>query len=75
MISGVSKVVVAVDDQERAKQFWMTRIGFELHRDESYGQEGWIEVFPAPPRREHFGWWSLVEDPDGTRYALGRWDR
>jgi lactoylglutathione lyase len=127
MISGVSKVVVAVDDQERAKQFWTTRIGFELHRDESYGEERWIEVgppdsgpllvlsprpanesrravpdglphspvfftcadiaatyreltqrgvaFPAPPRQEHFGWWSLFEDPDGTRYALGQWDR
>jgi lactoylglutathione lyase len=127
MISGVSKVVVAVDDQERAKQFWTTHIGFELHRDESYGEERWIEVgppdsgpllvltprlanesrrevpdelphlpvffncadvaatyrelkqrgvaFPAPPRQQHFGWWSLFEDPDGTRYALGQWDR
>jgi lactoylglutathione lyase len=29
--------------------------------------------FPSPPQRMHFGWWSLFEDPDGTRYALGRW--
>jgi predicted enzyme related to lactoylglutathione lyase len=49
MISGVSKVVVPVDDQERAKQFWTTRIGFELHRDESYGEERWIEVSPPDP--------------------------
>jgi catechol 2,3-dioxygenase-like lactoylglutathione lyase family enzyme len=41
MISGVSKVVVAVDDQERAKQFWATRIGFELHRDKSYALGRW----------------------------------
>ena len=24
--------------------------------------------------RMHFGWWSLFEDDDGTRYALGQWD-
>jgi predicted enzyme related to lactoylglutathione lyase len=126
MISGISKVVVPVDDQERAKEFWTTRLGFELRRDESYGDERWIEVgppgagpvlvlspraadepkrevpdalphspvffncpdieatyremsergvaFPVPPQQQHFGWWSLFEDPDGTRYALGRWE-
>ena len=124
MITGVSKVIVPVDDQDRAQQFWTTRMGFELWRDESYGDERWIEVsppdgapllvlsprasdeprrevpdelphspvffncadikatyrelsqrgiqFPTPPRQEHFGWWSLFEDPDGTRYALGQ---
>jgi predicted enzyme related to lactoylglutathione lyase len=30
-------------------------------------------VFSLPPERQHFGWWSLFEDPDGTRYALGQW--
>jgi predicted enzyme related to lactoylglutathione lyase len=126
MISRVSKVVLPVDDQERAKQFWTNRMSFELRRDESYGDERWIEVslpdgapllvlsrrtrdetrgevpdelphspvffncpdieatyhelsqrgvaFPAPPQRQQFGWWSLFEDPDGTRYALGQWD-
>jgi lactoylglutathione lyase len=29
--------------------------------------------FPSPPQRMHFGWWSLFEDQDGTRYALGKW--
>ena len=126
MISGIRKVVVPVDDQERAKQFWTRDVGFELRRDDAYGDERWIEVappegtpvlvlsprpageprpavpdelphsplfftcrdieatyrdlsrrgvaFPAPPRQQHFGWWSLFEDPDGTRYALGQWD-
>jgi catechol 2,3-dioxygenase-like lactoylglutathione lyase family enzyme len=36
MITGVRKVVVPVDDQERAKEFWVDRLGFELRRDESY---------------------------------------
>lgn len=126
VICGISKVVVPADDQERAKQFWTTRLGSELLRDESYRDERWIEVsppdggpslvlslrpasepkraapdalphspvffnsadieatyrelsrrgvkFPAPPRQQHFGWWSLFEDPDGTRYAVGQWD-
>ena len=63
MISGVSKVVVPVDDQERARDFWTTKLGFEVVRDESYGDERWVEVRPpdgspvlvlspaAPPNR------------------------
>jgi predicted enzyme related to lactoylglutathione lyase len=125
MICGISKVVVPVDDQERAKQLLTTPIGFELRRDESYGDERWIEVgppeggpllvlspraaeeprrdvpdelphssvfsncagiepthrelsergveFSTPPTQQHFGWWAVFEDPDGTRYALGQW--
>jgi hypothetical protein len=30
--------------------------------------------FSTPPTQQHFGWWALFEDPDGTRYALGQWD-
>jgi lactoylglutathione lyase len=126
MISGISKIVVPVDDQGRAKDFWTSRIGFDVVTDESYGDERWIEVsppsgapvivlsprteteprrevpdqlphspvfftcddleathrelagrgvrFPVPPTRMHFGWWSLFEDDEGTRYALGQWD-
>lgn len=29
--------------------------------------------FPLPPSRQHFGWWALFEDNEGTRYALGQW--
>jgi len=29
--------------------------------------------FPLPPPRQHFGWWSLFEDNEGTRYALSQW--
>jgi predicted enzyme related to lactoylglutathione lyase len=125
MISGVSKVIVPVDDQERAEAFWTEQVGFEKERDDSYGDERWIEVrppdggpvlvlsprppdelrrdvgdelphspvfftcadieatyrelrdrgveFPLPPKQQHFGWWSLFADPEGTRYALGQW--
>lgn len=123
MISAVAKVVVPVSDQVRAKAFWTDAVGFEARRDETFGDERWIEVappgdgpalilsprsegrpevaadlphspvfftcddieatfrelsargvaFPLPPSRQHFGWWSLFEDPDGVRYALGQW--
>ena len=47
MIKAVSKVIVPVDDQEQAKEFWATRIGFRVTQDEPYGDERWIEL--APP--------------------------
>ncbi|HEX2361907.1 MAG TPA: VOC family protein [Jiangellaceae bacterium] len=126
MITNVAKVVVPVDDQQAALEFWTTTMGFSLARDDRFGDERWIEVkpphqdlllvlsprqpdeprrtvpdslphsdlffdcpdieatyaelvargvkFPLPPARQHFGWWALFEDNDGTRYALGQWD-
>ncbi len=126
MISGISKIVVPVHDQARAKDFWTTRLGFGVVTDERHGDERWIEVsppsgspllvlsprakaeprrdlpdrlphspvfftcddleethrelagrgvrFPVPPARMEFGWWSLFEDHEGTRYALGQWE-
>jgi predicted enzyme related to lactoylglutathione lyase len=125
VISGVAKVVMPVDDQERAKEFWTTRMGFDVTLDAPYGgSERWLEVappdrsvtlvlspraadeprrevdeqlphspvffncedirethreltergvsFPAPPAKMPFGWWSMFEDDEGTRYALGQ---
>ena len=46
MITGVGKVVIAVEDQVRAKDFWTSQVGFEVHRDESYGDERWNELSP-----------------------------
>lgn len=44
VIKGVSKVVIEVDDQARALEFWTGTLGFELHRDMSNGEERWLEV-------------------------------
>jgi predicted enzyme related to lactoylglutathione lyase len=44
VIEGVSKVVVTVDDQDRALGFWTEQLGFELHQDSPYGEERWVEV-------------------------------
>jgi predicted enzyme related to lactoylglutathione lyase len=50
MITGVRKIVVPVDDQERAKRFWTETIGFEATLDQTYGGERWVEV--TPPDRQ-----------------------
>ena len=124
MIRGVNQVILHVEDQERAKRFWVDELGFTLAEDSPYGEERWLSVvspdgatklvlskrepgwthpdvrdgiphsnvffyaddveatyreltekgvrFPEPPKKQFFGWWSMFEDPDGTRYALGQ---
>jgi predicted enzyme related to lactoylglutathione lyase len=44
MIRGVAKVVLDVKDQDRAKEFWTTTMGFETVQDVPYGDERWLEV-------------------------------
>jgi lactoylglutathione lyase len=44
VVEGVSKVVIEVEDQERALEFWTDAMGFELVRDSTYGEERWLEV-------------------------------
>lgn len=46
MIAGVSQVVIPVRDQDEAKKFWVDQIGFEVVKDEVFGDERWIEVRP-----------------------------
>ena len=28
-------------------------------------------AFPQPPLRQSWGWWSMFEDQEGNRFALG----
>ena len=44
VISGIGKVVVPVDDQERAKEFWTQRMGFKLRRDDPTATSAGLEV-------------------------------
>lgn len=44
VIGGVIQVVIEVEDQDRAKQFWTKKLGFELVQDAPYGNERWLEV-------------------------------
>jgi predicted enzyme related to lactoylglutathione lyase len=40
----VRKVVLPVQDQERAKAFWTAKLGYEVVADAPYGAERWLEV-------------------------------
>jgi lactoylglutathione lyase len=123
LINSITQIVLEVDDQDRARDFWTDVLGFELAKDESFGDERWVEIrppegrpllvlgqrgaerprpearpehpsspvmfgcrnlratyrelagrgvrFAQPPVEMHFGWWSMFEDLEGTRYALG----
>lgn len=45
MIAGVGKVVVDVEDQDRAKAFYIDKLGFTEVQDVPYGEdERWLEV-------------------------------
>lgn len=46
MIEGVNRVLVDVDDQDRAKAFWTDKLGFEVEFDESFAGERWVELRP-----------------------------
>ena len=48
MITNVRKIVLPVDDEGRAAEFWTSRLGFEVVCDQSYGNgQRWLEI--APP--------------------------
>jgi predicted enzyme related to lactoylglutathione lyase len=44
VIEGVHKLVVEIEDQDRALRFWTEAMQFELVRDVLYGEERWLEV-------------------------------
>ena len=44
MISSITQVVVEVDDQDHAREFWTDVLGFELATDETFGDERWVEI-------------------------------
>ena len=53
-----SHVMFACEDPERT---------YALLRDRGVS-------FPQPPVRQAFGWWSMFEDNEGNRFALGSRD-
>ncbi|PXY21033.1 VOC family protein [Prauserella muralis] len=59
---GVSKVVIGVRDQQRAREFWSQTLGFTVTTDAPYGDGGhrWLEV-TSPDGRTAL---VLSADPD-----------
>jgi predicted enzyme related to lactoylglutathione lyase len=44
MFQGIDKVVIDVDDQDRALRFWTETMGCSIVQDTPYGDERWLEV-------------------------------
>ena len=44
MIEGVQKLVVEVEDQDRALRFWTETLDFEVAQDVRYDGDRWLEV-------------------------------
>jgi predicted enzyme related to lactoylglutathione lyase len=44
VFQGIDKVLIDVDDQERAKHFWTEMMGCTVVQDVPYGDERWLEV-------------------------------
>ena len=67
MITGIVTVAVPVEDQQRALDFYVGTLGFEVRRDMPFGGGRWLEV--APPGSTTTI--SLVGPgiPLGVRYA------
>jgi lactoylglutathione lyase len=71
VIRGVHQVVLYVEDQQRAKEFWTSKMGFEVVQDAAYGEgQRWIEVGTPDGRMRvvlsaKLPGWSMGEMPDG----------
>lgn len=51
MITNVATVAVYVDDQQKAKEFWTNKVGFEVFAEFPMGPNAyWLEV--APPNAQ-----------------------
>ncbi|MEU6712835.1 VOC family protein [Nonomuraea sp. NPDC046802] len=46
MALGISQVMIYVEDQQRAVDFWTGKMGFKVTRDMPYGVDRWIEIEP-----------------------------
>jgi lactoylglutathione lyase len=44
VIQGVQKLILEVEDQDRALRFWTETMRFELVQGTTYGEERWLEV-------------------------------
>ena len=46
MIEGVGTVSIFVNDQDKAKDFYVNKLGFELRQDTTMGELRWLAVAP-----------------------------
>jgi len=52
MIDAVANLCIFVNDQDKAKAFYLEKLGFELREDAPMGESRWIAVAPPGARTE-----------------------
>jgi lactoylglutathione lyase len=71
MIDAVATVCIFVNDQEKAKAFYMEKLGFELREDAPMGASRWIAVAPPGARTEVI-LYKLDENWEHYRQVMGK---
>lgn len=54
MIQQVGKIMLYVEDQEKAKEFWVEKVGFSVVEDQTQDSIRWIEITPTQDTQTHF---------------------
>lgn len=54
MIQQVGKIMLYVEDQEKAKEFWVEKVGFSVVEDQTQENIRWIEITPTQEAQTHF---------------------
>ena len=69
-VSGVAVVSVPVSDQERARDFYVEKLGFEVVEDRVLGDQRWVQVRPpgAPTSLTLVTWFPSM--PAGSLKGL-----
>jgi predicted enzyme related to lactoylglutathione lyase len=73
VISHIGRVTLYVCDQDRAKAFYVDRLGFELRQDAAMGPPGgprWLEVAPKGAQTALVLYRPTPELPGASSYAL-----
>jgi lactoylglutathione lyase len=71
MIDAVATVCIFVNDQDRAKAFYLDKLGFELRQDAPMGPSRWIAVAPRGARTELI-LYKMDENWEHYRSVLGK---
>lgn len=50
----VGKIMLYVEDQEKFKEFWVEKIGFNVVEDQTQDSIRWIEITPTQEAQTHF---------------------
>lgn len=71
MIDSVATICIFVADQDKAKAFYIEKLGFELREDAPMGASRWIAVAPKGARTEVI-LYKLDENWEHYRQVMGK---